>query len=120
MPVIEGDRAEVDLPVASNVLGGENIFLQARLTELAFRTRFSLFDSEPHRYRIRRSVTPDAVRYPGIKQRPQVVGRLPRVPVVRSLHNTLTNTNTSLPLPDAMATTRKSQNWKQNKTNGHN
>ncbi|CBJ25529.1 hypothetical protein Esi_0003_0165 [Ectocarpus siliculosus] len=28
VPVIEGDRAEVDLPVASNVLGGESIFLQ--------------------------------------------------------------------------------------------
>ncbi|CAB1101527.1 unnamed protein product [Ectocarpus sp. CCAP 1310/34] len=61
VPVIEGDRAEVDLPVASYVLGGESIFLQARLTKLASRTRYSLFESEPHRYRIRRSVTPNAM-----------------------------------------------------------
>lgn len=27
-PLIEGDHAEIDLPVASNVLGGESIFLQ--------------------------------------------------------------------------------------------
>lgn len=27
-PTIEGDHAEVELPVASNVLGGESIFLQ--------------------------------------------------------------------------------------------
>lgn len=29
-PVIEGDCEEVDLPVASGVLGGEGLFLQAR------------------------------------------------------------------------------------------
>lgn len=28
-PILEGDRAEVDLPVASRVLGGESLFLQA-------------------------------------------------------------------------------------------
>lgn len=30
VPTVDGDRAEVDLPVASNVLGAESIFLQAR------------------------------------------------------------------------------------------
>lgn len=30
VPTLSGDRAEIDLPVASNVLGGESIFLQAR------------------------------------------------------------------------------------------
>lgn len=28
-PILKGDRAEVDLPVASRILGGESIFLQA-------------------------------------------------------------------------------------------
>lgn len=27
-PILEGDRAEVDLPVAGRVLGGESLFLQ--------------------------------------------------------------------------------------------
>lgn len=109
--VVEGDCAEVDLPVASNVLGGESIFLQARLTKRSA-IRFSLFDSELSRYRIRMSAEPNtaAVRYPGSKQHPQVVGHLPRVPVVRFLQKTPL---TTLSLPHAMATTRKWHNWKQ-------
>lgn len=31
-PTLEGDRAEVDLPVASKILGGESLFLQASWT----------------------------------------------------------------------------------------
>lgn len=38
-PTVKGDRAEVDLPVASRILGGESLFLQARAGPLCLHSR---------------------------------------------------------------------------------